>query len=163
MKKIILIILNFLLTITIIINITYISLSNAITTTNIKQSIKDNLLTGLIYDDNGNKTEIFNTILSLTTLDEPIVIKIMENKTADKIITDIVNSIYDYNLTGDESYKYTQNQIINLVENNIDTILNQINYYITKEERQEIITYTNNNIDYIIDTIYSTNLGDYTK
>ena len=87
----------------------------------------------------------------------------MENETADNIITDIVNSIYDYNLTGDESYKYTNTQIINLVEENIDKVLSEIDYQITAEERQEVIDYTKNNTDYIIDTIYKTDIGDYTK
>ena len=57
--------------------------------------LKINLLTGFIYDESGNKTEIFNTILRLTPLDEETVIKLMENETANDILTDIVNSIYD--------------------------------------------------------------------
>ena len=95
MKKYILPILSITLGITIIAEITYVSLSNSITDNQIKESIKSNLLTGLIYDDNGNKTEIFYTILNLTNLDEETVIKLMNNKKADKIITDIVDSIYD--------------------------------------------------------------------
>lgn len=163
MKKLSLTILSFLLAVSIITQITYTSLANSITENKIKESIKENLLTGLIYDDNGNKTEIFNTILRLTTLNEETVIKLMENPTADEIITDIVNSIYDYNLTGDPSYKYTSQEIINIVEENIDQVLKEINYYITPEERQEVIDYTNNNTNYILNTIYSTDIGDYTK
>ena len=41
----------------------------------------------------------------------------MNNETANDILTDIVNSIYDYHLTGDEQYKYTSKQIIDIVEN----------------------------------------------
>ena len=163
MKKTTISILNFILIVSVIIQITYISLADSITETKIKESIKENLLTGFIYDDNGNKTEIFNTILRLTKLDEETVIKFMENETADEIITDIVNSIYDYNLTGDASYKYTSSKIIQLVEENMDKILSEINYYITEEERTEVLDYTYNNTDYIIDTIYSTDIGDYTK
>lgn len=163
MKKILLSILSFTLGLTIITQITYVSLANSLTSTKIKESIKENLLTGFIYDDNGNKTEIFNTILRLTKLDEETIIKFMENETADNIITDIVNSIYDYNLTGDESYKYTKQQIINLVEDNMDKILKEINYPITSEERQEVLDYTYNNTTYIIDTIYSTDIGDYRR
>ena len=163
MKKVLISLLSIILTTVIIIEITYTSLADSITENKIKESIKENLLTGFIYDDNGNKTEIFNTILRLTKLDEETVIKIMENETADNIITDIVNSIYDYNLTGDESYKYTNTQIINLVEENIDKVLSEIDYQITAEERQEVIDYTKNNTDYIIDTIYKTDIGDYTK
>lgn len=163
MKKILLSILSFTLGLTIITQITYVSLANSLTSTKIKESIKENLLTGFIYDDNGNKTEIFNTILRLTKLDEETIIKFMENETADNIITDIVNSIYDYNLTGDESYKYTKQQIINLVEDNMDKILNEVNYPLTSEERQEVLDYTYNNTTYIIDTIYSTDIGDYKR
>lgn len=163
MKKISITILSILLAIAIIAEITYTSLANSITENKIKESIKENLLTGFIYDDNGNKTEIFNTILRLTKLDEETIIKFMENETADKIITDIVNSIYDYNLTGDESYKYTGPEIIKLVEDNMDKILSEINYPITASERAEVLDYTYNNTDYIIDTIYSTDIGDYTK
>lgn len=163
MKKILLSILSFTLGLAIITQITYVSLANSLTSTKIKESIKENLLTGFIYDDNGNKTEIFNTILRLTKLDEETIIKFMENETADNIITDIVNSIYDYNLTGDESYKYTRQQIINIVEDNMDKILKEINYPITSEERQEVLDYTYNNTTYIIDTIYSTDIGDYKR
>ena len=163
MKKILLSILSFTLGLMIITQITYVSLANSLTSTKIKESIKENLLTGFIYDDNGNKTEIFNTILRLTKLDEETIIKFMENETADNIITDIVNSIYDYNLTGDESYKYTRQQIIDLVEDNMDKILKEINYPITNEERQEVLDYTYNNTTYIIDTIYSTDIGDYKR
>ena len=163
MKKIILNTLSIVLAVSIVTLVTYTSIADSITETKIKESIKENLLTGFIYDDNGNKTEIFNTILRLTKLDEETVIKFMENKTADKIITDVVNSIYDYNLTGDPSYKYTSNKIISLVEDNMDKILSEINYTITKEERQEVLDYTYNNTTYIINTIYSTNIGDYTK
>ena len=87
----------------------------------------------------------------------------MNNKKADKIITDIVDSIYDYNLTGDNSYKYTKTKIITIVEENIDEILGEINYNITEKQRQEILDYTYNNTDYIIKTIYSTNIGNYKK
>ena len=87
MKKILLSILSITLGLTIITQITYVSLANSLTSTKIKESIKENLLTGFIYDDNGNKTEIFNTILRLTKLDEETIIKFMENETADNIIT----------------------------------------------------------------------------
>lgn len=155
--------LSFILIITIIFEILYTSIANSITETKIKESIKNNLLTGLIYDDNGNKTEIFNTIVKLTTLDEETVIKLMKNETADNIITDIVDSIYDYNLTKDESVKYTKEQIIQIVEDNIDKVLSEINYPITAKEREETIKYTKTNTDYILETIYSTDIGDYSK
>lgn len=163
MRKTITTILSILLAITIILQITYSAIANSITENSIKESIKNNLLTGLIYDDNGNKTEIFNTIVRLTKLDEETVIKLMENETADQIITDVVNSIYDYNITGDESVKYTKTQIIDIVEDNIDQVLSEIDYPITTSEREEAINYTKNNTQEIIDIIYSTDIGDYTK
>ena len=163
MKKIISSLLSIVLVGAIILEIGYTSLASSITENKIKESIKTNLLTGLIYDDNGNKTEIFNTIVRLTTLDEDTVIKLMENETADNIITDIVDSIYDYNLTGDESVKYTGPEIIEIVEVNIDKVLSEINYPITPKEREDTISYTKTHTDYILDTIYSTDIGNYTK
>ncbi len=141
----------------------YIAIANSIKEETIKTNIRENLLTGFIYDDNGDKTEIFKTILRLTTLDEETVIKLMENETADEILTDIVNSIYDYNLTGDESVKYTGEDIIQIVEDNMDKILSEINYNLSANDRQEVIDYTHTHTDYILDTIYSTDIGDYTK
>lgn len=163
MKKILTAILSTLLAVSIILEIGYTSIANSITEKKIKENIKENLLTGLIYDDAGNKTEIFNTILRLTTLDEETVMKLMENETADSILTDIVNSIYDYNLTGDEGVKYTGQQIIEIVENNMDKVLREIEYPITPKEREEVLDYTRTHTDYIIDTIYSTDIGGYTK
>ena len=65
----------------------------------------------------------------------------MENETANDILTDIVNSIYDYNLTGDESVKYTGEDIIRIVEDNMDQVLSEINYTISAQDRQEVIDY----------------------
>lgn len=163
MKKIINSILKITLCITIITTILYNSLANSITQSKIKENIKTNLLTGFIYDDEGNKTAIFNTILNLTGLDEELIIRFMENETANNILTDIVNSIYDYNLTGDSNYKYKESEIIQLVENNIDKITTEIDYPLTPKERQEVIDYTKNNTAYIIETIYSTDIGGYQK
>lgn len=163
MKKKLIIFLAISLTVFIIITNVYISITKSISSEAIKTNIKNNLLTGFIYDDNGNKTDIFNTILKLTGLDEETVIKLMENETADNIITDIVNSIYDYNLTGDETYKYSKDKIINIVIDNIDKVMSEINYNLTEEDRESAIDYTKTHTDYILDTIYSTDIGDYTR
>lgn len=163
MKKIFICILSIVLTITIITTTIYTSIANSLKEETVKSSIRENLLTGFIYDDNGNKTEIFKTILELTTLDEETVIRLIENEKANEILTDIVNSIYDYNLTGEESYKYTPEQIIDIVESNMDQILTEINYNISQQDRKEVINYTKTNTNYIIDTIYSTDIGDYIK
>ena len=163
MKRFLNICLCILLSISIMGTIFYSSLSHSIAEGKIKESIKNNLLTGFIYDDNGNKTEIFNTILRLTPLDEETVIKLMENETANDILTDIVNSIYDYNLTGDSSYKYTSDQIIRLVEDNMDKVLEEIDYPLSEKNREETLDYVRTHTDYIIDTIYQTDIGDYRK
>lgn len=163
MKKVFTMICCLILSLSIILEIGYVSLSNAITENKVKESVKQNLLTGFIYDKNGNKTEIFNTILRLTTLDEDTVVKIMNNETANDILTDIVNSIYDYHLTGDEQYKYTSKQIIDIVENNMDKVLSEIDYSISEEDRKGVMNYTKNHTDEIIDTIYKTDIGDYQK
>ena len=163
MKRVLVTIASILLVPAIILSSLYYSFANSIKEETIRENIKKELLTGFIYDDNGNKTEIFNTIVRLTKLDEETVIKLMENETANDIITDVVDSIYDYNLTGDSSYKYTKAKIISIVEDNIDQVLSGIDYPITTSERSEAINYTKNNTDYILDVIYSTDIGDYTK
>ena len=163
MKKSIIAFLSAILVIMLSLNSIYLAISASISKDNIKTNIQKELLTGFIYDDNGNKTEIFKTLLKLTNLDEETVIKLMENETMDQLLTDVVNSIYDYNLTGDSSHKYTREKIITLVEENMDKILSEINYPLTSEERKDVIDYINNNTDYIIDTIYSTDIGDYTR
>ena len=151
------------LVVVIVLDVVYFSFANSIREDVIRESIKKELLTGFIYEDDGNKTEIFNTIVRLTKLDEETVIKLMENDTANEIITDVVDSIYDYNLTGDVSYKYTRDKVVGIVEDNIDKILDEIGYYISDEDRREVINYTRNNTDYILDVIYSTDIGDYRK
>ena len=163
MRRFLNICLCILLSVSIMGTIFYSTLSHSIAEGKIKESIKNNLLTGFIYDDNGNKTEIFNTILRLTPLDEETVIKLMENETANDILTDIVNSIYDYNLTGDSSYKYTSDQIIRLVEDNMDKVLEEIDYPLSEKNREETLDYVRTHTDYIIDTIYQTDIGDYRK
>ena len=87
----------------------------------------------------------------------------VECSTANEIITDVVDSIYDYNLTGDDSYKYSSERIISIVEDNMDKVLSEIDYYISSNDREEVIRYTRNNTDYILDVIYSTDIGDYRK
>ena len=86
----------------------------------------------------------------------------MENETADKYITDIVNSIYDYNLTGDVSYKYTGDRIYEIVDENVDTVMSEIDYSFSSKDRQDVMNYMNTHMDYIIDTIYSTDIEVYT-
>jgi hypothetical protein len=161
MKKITVTILSILLVLLLTITNLYISISDSLKSDSIKTNIKNNLLTGLIYDDDGNKTEIFKTILRLTTLDEETVVKLMENETASNLLTDLVNSIYDYNLTGDENYKYSREKIISLVEDNLDKVMSEIDYNLSSSDRREVLNYVRNNTDYILNTIYSTDIGGY--
>ncbi len=161
MKKALIIILSIISVLTLSITSVYVSISRALETKNIKSNISNNLLTGLIYDENGNKTEIFKTVLLLTTLDEDTVVKLINNEKANKILTDLINSVYDYNLTGDSKYKYTPQQIISLVKNNLDEVTAEINYNLDASDKKEIINYVENHINYIIDTIYKIDLGDY--
>ena len=149
MKKFLRLFLKFLLVVVIVGNVIYFSFANSIREDVIRESIKKELLTGFIYEDDGRKTEIFNTIVRLTHLSEEDVIKLMENDTANDIITDVVDSIYDYNLTGDASYKYTREKVINIVKDNMDKVLREINYHISSTDRQKVIDYTENNTDYL--------------
>ncbi len=163
MRKIFIGFISFILVIGIIGVNVYISISNSISSNSIKNNVSNNFMSGIIYDDNGNKSEIFNTIVRLSGLDEDTVLKLMENETAKKYITDVVNSIYDYNLTGDDSYKYTGDKIYDIVDQNIDKVMSEIDYPFSESDKREVIKYMNNNMDYIIDTIYSTDIGGYTR
>lgn len=144
-------------------NVIYFSFASSIREDVIRESIKKELLTGFIYEDDGRKTEIFNTIVRLTHLSEEDVIKLMENETANDIITDFVDSIYDYNLTGDVSYKYTKDRLIEIVDVNFDKVLSEIGYNYSANDKKDVIDYVRDNIDYILDTIYATDIGGYTK
>ena len=155
---------NLLTTICIILLITtiiYTSISNSITPKSLKTTSKNLVQTGLIYNDDNTYTDIFNTILKLTSLTEQQVLDMMNLDYIEEILTDIVNSIYDYNLTGDETLKYTKEEIIKLVEDNIVKVTTDINYPLSNQDKIEAINYTKENTDYIIDTIYQTNIGDW--
>lgn len=155
---------NLLTTICIILLITtiiYTSISNSITTKSLKTTSKNLVQTGLIYNDDNTYTDIFNTILKLTPLTEQQALDMMNLDYVEEILTDIVNSIYDYNLTGDETVKYTKEEIIKLVEDNIVKVTTDINYPLSNQDKIEAINYTKENTDYIIDTIYQTNIGDW--
>ena len=163
MKNFIIKSLGVILGVAIIGECSFIAIANSISDNVVRESIKSQLLTGFIYEDDGRKTEIFNTIVRLTKLDEETVIKLMENDTANEIITDVVKSNYDYNLTGDSSYKYTSSEIIEIVRDNIDKVLSEIDYSISSSDRNSAIRWTENNTDYILDVIYSTDIGDYER
>ena len=155
---------NLLTTICIILLITtiiYTSISNSITTKSLKTTSKNLVQTGLIYNDDNTYTDIFNTILKLTPLTEQQTLDMMNLDYIEEILTDIVNSIYDYNLTGDETLKYTKEEIIKLIEDNIVKVTTDINYPLSNQDKIEAINYTKENTDYIIDTIYQTNIGDW--
>lgn len=155
---------NLLTTICIILLITtiiYTSISNSITTKSLKTTSKNLVQTGLIYNDDNTYTDIFNTILKLTPLTEQQALDMMNLDYVEEILTDIVNSIYDYNLTGDETVKYTKEEIIKLVEDNIVKVTTDINYPLSNQDKIEAINYTKENTNYIIDTIYQTNIGDW--
>lgn len=155
--------LEILFTTTLIITIIYASISNSLTEKNLKTASKNIVKTGLIYNDDKSYTEIFKTILKLTTLSEEDVLKMIELDYVEEELTNIVDSIYEYKITGDESVKYTNNQIIELVENNIEKVTKDINYNLSEKDKNEAINYTKNNINYISNTIYATDIGDWKK
>ena len=163
LKRIISSLLGVLLTLCIIVVIFYYAISQSISVHDVKSSIQNQLLSGFIYDNNGNKTEIFNTILRLTKLDEETVQKIMENETANRLLTDVVNSIYDYRITGDKSVCYTEEDVISLVNDNMDKILGEINYSISNEDRRYVLDYVSQHTKDILDIVYSTDIGDYRR
>lgn len=143
------------------ITILYTSINESISKHQIKEYSSTLVKTGLIYNDDNSYTEIFKTIVKLTGLSEEDVKKGLELDYVNKIITDLVNSIYEYNLTHDENVKYSSERIIKIVEDNIDKVTTDINYPLSEKDKKEAINYTENNTDYIIQTIYTTNIGNW--
>lgn len=153
--------LSILLSISIIITIIYSSISTSINTKSLKETSRNFVKNGIIYNNDNTYTEIFNTIVKLTTLNEEYIINALKLDYVNDIITDIVNSIYEYNITGNENVKYTKEKIIQLIEENLEKIAKDINYNLNNNDKENILKYTKENIDYIINTIYNTNIGNW--
>lgn len=141
--------------------IIYTSISNSLTTKSIKESSHTLVKSGLIYNDDNSYTDIFKTILKLTPLTEQQIINLINLDYINNILVNLVDSIYEYNLTLDNNVKYSKEKIISLVEDNLDKSMKDINYNLSNEDKTEVINYTNNNIDYIIDTIYKTDVSNW--
>ncbi len=150
-----------LLSISIIITITYTSISSSITNESLKEISNNIVKKGIIYNDDNTYTEIFKTIVKLTNLNEEDIKRALNLDYVNEIVTDIVNSIYEYNITGNSEVKYTKERIINIVKENLNKVAKDINYNLTEKEEKDIIKYTKDNINYIIDTIYNTNIGSW--
>lgn len=141
--------------------IIYTSISNSLTKSSLKSASRNLVKTGLIYNDDNTYTDIFNTILKLTPLTEQQAKDMVNLDYVEEILTDIIDSIYEYNLTGDETVKYKDEEIIKLVEDYIVQVTTDINYQLSETDRIEAIKYTHENIDYIMETIYATDIGDW--
>ena len=152
-----------LLSTSVSLTITYSAISTSINTKNLKETSRNFVKNGIIYNDNNTTyTEIFKTIVKLTKLKEEDILKALILDYVDEIVTDIVNSIYEYNITGNDNVKYTKEKIIKLVEDNLEKIAIDINYNLTEKEKEDIFKYIKENTDYILNTIYSTNIGNWT-
>ena len=163
MKKFLNVFIGLILVLLLCVYNVYKSIGDSISSDSIHQNVNNNLFSGFIYDDNGDYSDIFMSILDMTNIDEDTVIKLMKNNIVDKNLTDVVNSIYDYRLSRDESYKYSGDYIISLVEDNMDQVLFDINYNLSSEDREYVINYLHDNIDDIVYKIYDMDIGGYTR
>lgn len=150
-----------LLSISISLTITYSAISTSINTKSLKEASRNFVKSGIIYNDDDTYTEIFKTIVKLTKLNEEDILKALKLDYVNEIVTDIVNSIYEYNITGNDNVKYSKEKIIKLVEDNLERISIDINYNLTEKEKEDVFKYTKENTDYILNTIYSTNIGNW--
>ncbi len=150
-----------LLSISVSLTITYCAISTSINTKSLKEASRNFVRSGIIYNDDDTYTEIFKTIVKLTKLNEEDILKALKLDYVDEIVTDIVNSIYEYNITGNDNVKYTKEEIIKLVEDNLERIAIDINYNLTEKEKEDVFKYTRENTDYILNTIYNTNIGNW--
>ncbi len=149
------------LSISISLTITYSAISTSINTKSLKEASRNFVRNGIIYNDDDTYTEIFKTIVKLTKLNEEDILKALKLDYVNEIVTDIVNSIYEYNITGNDNVKYSKEKIIKLVEDNLERIAIDINYNLTEKEKEDVFKYTKENTDYILNTIYSTNIGNW--
>ena len=69
----------------------------------------------------------------------------MENENINESISEIVSSVYNYNLTGNEDYKLSEEVIVSMIEDNIDELASINNQDITEEEKEEILKYVREN------------------
>ena len=115
-------ILLILLSISIIITITYTSISSSITNESLKEISNNIVKKGIIYNDDNTYTEIFKTIVKLTNLNEEDIKRALNLDYVNEIVIDIVNSIYEYNITGNSEVKYTKERIINIVKENLNKV-----------------------------------------
>lgn len=150
-----------LLSISVSSTITYSAISTSINTKSLKEASRNFVRSGIIYNDDDTYTEIFKTIVKLTKLNEEDILKALKLDYVNEIVTDIVNSIYEYNITGNDNVKYSKEEIIKLVEDNLERISIDINYNLTEKEKEDVFKYTKENTDYILNTIYSTNIGNW--
>lgn len=141
--------------------ILYISITNSLSEKSINNNVKDNFVENIMYDDNGNNSELLDEIINNSGIDKDTLNKIMENDNIRGTINEIVGSIYNYNLTGNDDYKLSEDAIVNMIESNIDEIANISGEEINEEEREEILKYVRENSKDLVDSIYSINTGDY--
>lgn len=160
MKKVLAIIVSIILTLSIACDGIYLAITNSISEKTIKKNIKTNLLNSNNLEEINYKDEILKTLPQTSSVDEETINKLLESPTVEQNLTELANSVYNYNLTGDESAKYTENQIIDLVEKDLDKILAEIDYEATAEEKQQAIDYIKTNSETLIEKIYSIDINE---
>ena len=161
MRKFLVVVISIITVLVLSSTILYISITNSLSEKSINNNVKENLVKDFMYDDNGNNSELFNEIIDNSDIDRDTLNKIMENENINESISEIVSSVYNYNLTGNEDYKLSEEVIVSMIEDNIDELAGINNQEITEEEKEEILKYVKDNSKELVDSLYGLNIGDY--
>lgn len=160
MKKIITIFISIITVLLISITSIYLAITKSLSEESINNNIKNNMFSS-DTSENGDNSNLFKNIIEENIDKENPLSKIAESPTATDILSDVVESVYNYNLSGDDNYKYTEEEIVTIVENNIDEISKELDYELSDQEKEEILEYVKDNAKSLIDVIYDINIGEY--
>ena len=114
-----------------------------------------NSTTESLLNDDNVKNNIIDTLSKETSIDKTFIKNTLESKTAKKVLSEITNSVIEYNLGNKE--KLSKDEINNLIDNNIDDVIEETNYNISDSEKEKLVNDIKKNSDKILERLYGDN------
>ena len=114
-----------------------------------------NSTTESFLNDDNVKNNIIDTLSKETSIDKTFIKNTLESKTAKKVLSEITNSVIEYNLGNKE--KLSKDEINNLIDNNIDDVIEETNYNISDSEKEKLVNDIKKNSDKILERLYGDN------
>ena len=74
------------------------------------------------------------------------------SKTAQNVLSEITNDVIDYKMG--KSEKMSNEELYNYANNNIDKVIDETDYNISNEEKENILNNIKNNSNSIIESLY---------